>query len=98
MAYVPGFHSDIFVSYASEDHDEHMVKFIDDLRLYLKRELGKLFPEESIFFDRRALNERTVLGDSLAFAEPLLRDVRLVRAGIGLVSVFGTGADVEGEG
>jgi len=57
MAYVPGFKFDLFVSYATEDHDERMVKFIDDLRLYLTRELGKLFPDQSIFFDRRVLNQ-----------------------------------------
>jgi hypothetical protein len=60
MAYVPGFKYDLFVSYASEDHDKRMVKLIDDLRSYLTRELGKLFPDDSIFFDRRALNQRPV--------------------------------------
>jgi len=58
MAYVPGFHYDLFVSYATEDCDERMVKFINDLRLYLVRELGKLFTEHSIFFDRTELSQR----------------------------------------
>lgn len=60
MAYVPGFKYDVFVSYASEDHDKRMAKLIDDLRLYLTRELGKLFSDDSIFFDGRALNQRPV--------------------------------------
>ncbi len=60
MAYVPGFSYDVFVSFASEDLDERMAKLIDDLRRYLKRELGKLFADDSIFFDRRSLNQRPV--------------------------------------
>ncbi|HEV3037284.1 MAG TPA: toll/interleukin-1 receptor domain-containing protein [Candidatus Angelobacter sp.] len=56
MAYVPGFQHDLFVSYGSEDYDAQMGRFVADLRVYLARELGKLFKGESVFFDRQNLN------------------------------------------
>jgi len=56
MAYVPGFEYDVFVSYASDDDDGRLDQFVKDLRAYLARDLGKLFTEESIFFDRQDLN------------------------------------------
>jgi hypothetical protein len=56
MTYVPGFQYDLFVSYASDDDDGRLAQFVKDLRAYLARDLGKLFTEESIFFDRQDLN------------------------------------------
>lgn len=57
MAYVPGFEYDIFISYATEDHDARLTTFLADLRLHLRRDLGKNFTDECVFFDREALNK-----------------------------------------
>jgi hypothetical protein len=56
MAYVPGFHYDLFVSYASNDDDGQLAQFVNSLRIYLAGELGKLFTEQSLFFDQQELN------------------------------------------
>jgi TIR domain-containing protein len=56
MAYVPGFEYDLFISYASDDFDE-LKQLIEDIRTYLRRELGKEFSSErGIFLDRQELN------------------------------------------
>lgn len=60
MAYVPGFQYDVFVSYASNDDDGRLGQFVNDVRAYLTSELGKLFTERSVFFDRQDL-QRTPL-------------------------------------
>lgn len=56
MAYVPGFRYDVFVSYATSDDDGRLAQFVEDIRKYLSAEFGKLFPNESVFFDRNDLN------------------------------------------
>ncbi len=57
MAYVPGFEYDLFLSYASDDFDERLAGLIQELRLYLRRELGKDFSQDrGIFLDRNELN------------------------------------------
>jgi hypothetical protein len=57
MAYVPGFEYDLFISYASDDLDESLKGSLKELRVYLRRELGKDFdPEHGIFFDHDELN------------------------------------------
>ena len=56
MSYVPGFQYDLFVSYASTDDDGKLAQFVNDLRIYLAGDLGKLFTRQSIFFDRQDLN------------------------------------------
>ncbi|HEX7423306.1 MAG TPA: toll/interleukin-1 receptor domain-containing protein, partial [Terriglobales bacterium] len=56
MAYVPGFQYDLFVSYACNDDDGRLAQFVNNLRVYLAGELGKLFTERSVFFDRQDLN------------------------------------------
>ena len=56
MAYVPGFEYDVFISYASDDYDATLERLVQDLRVYLRRELGKDFPERGIFLDRQELN------------------------------------------
>src|SRR5437763_1804574 len=58
MAYVPGFEYDIFLSYASDDLDDNLKTFFNDLRIALRRQLGKDFSDEhSIFLDRNELNQ-----------------------------------------
>ena len=56
MAYVPGFQYDLFISYASNDDDGRLTQFVNDIRVFLNRELGKLFTEQCVFFDRQDLN------------------------------------------
>lgn len=56
MAYVPGFQYDLFISYASNDDNGRLTEFVNDLRVYLAGDLGKLFTEQSVFFDRQDLN------------------------------------------
>jgi hypothetical protein len=56
MAYVPGFEYDVFISYASDEADSRLEGFVQELRLYLRRELGKEFSERGVFFDRQELN------------------------------------------
>ena len=56
MAYVPGFRHDLFISYASDNYDAGLERFVADLRAYFRQELGRLFTEESIFFDQQYLN------------------------------------------
>jgi hypothetical protein len=56
MAYVPGFEYDVFISYASDDFDDKLDNFVQDLRIYLTRALGKDFSEHGIFLDRQELN------------------------------------------
>lgn len=57
MAYVPGFEYDLFISYASDDMDESLSRFIRELRVGLRRELGKEFDaDHGIFLDRDELN------------------------------------------
>jgi len=60
MAYVPGFQYDVFISYASDDHNGRMVQFVQDIGSYLRKELGKLFDERYIFFDLQELNRSPV--------------------------------------
>jgi hypothetical protein len=56
MAYVPGFEYDIFLSYASDDLDDKLRTFFNDLRISLRRDLGKEFSDEhGIFLDRNEL-------------------------------------------
>jgi len=55
--YVPGFRYDIFLSYASDDIDDKLGALFTDLRLALRRELGKDFSKENgIFLDKDELN------------------------------------------
>jgi hypothetical protein len=57
MPYVPGFEYDLFLSYASDDFDGKLEGFVRDLRVFLRRELGKDFSQErGIFLDRQELN------------------------------------------
>jgi hypothetical protein len=56
MAFVPGFQYDVFITYASDVDDGRLTQFVHDLRVHLTGELGKLFTERSIFFDRQDLN------------------------------------------
>jgi hypothetical protein len=57
MAYVPGFEYDLFISYASDDLDDRLKGLVQDLRVYLRRELGKEFDvDRGIFLDRDELN------------------------------------------
>jgi hypothetical protein len=61
MAYVPGFEYDIFLSYASDDLDDKLKTFFHDLRIGLRRELGKEFSDEhGIFLDRNELNQSPI--------------------------------------
>jgi hypothetical protein len=60
MSYAPGFRYDLFISYASDDYDERMALFFRELRVYVARELGKLFTEDSVFHDRQDLNRTPV--------------------------------------
>src|ERR1700761_5248491 len=57
MGYVPGFEYDIFLSYASDDLDDKLRSFFAELKLALRRELGKDFSNErGIFLDKDELN------------------------------------------
>jgi hypothetical protein len=56
MAYVPGFRYDLFISYARNDDDGRVTQFVKQLSAYLTGELGKLFTEANVFFDREDLN------------------------------------------
>jgi len=56
MTYVPGFEYDLFISYASDDMEDTLEAFVRDVRVYLKRQLGKEFSERSVFFGRQELN------------------------------------------
>ena len=61
MAYVPGFEYDIFLSYASDDLDDNLKTFFNDLRVALRRQLGKDFSDEhGIFLDRSELNQSPI--------------------------------------
>ena len=56
-AYVPGFEYDIFLSYASDDLDDKLKALFADLKLALRRELGKDFSlAHGIFLDKDELN------------------------------------------
>src|SRR5689334_4294228 len=61
MAYVPGFEYDLFLSYASDDFDDKLQGLVRDLRVYLRRELGKdLSEERGIFLDRNELDRTPI--------------------------------------
>jgi hypothetical protein len=56
MAFVPGFQYDLFITYASNDDNGRLTQFVHDFSAHLTGDLGKLFTERSIFFDRQDLN------------------------------------------
>ena len=61
MGYVPGFEYDIFLSYASDDLDDKLKALFADLKLALRRELGKDFSNErGIFLDKDELNHSPI--------------------------------------
>jgi hypothetical protein len=61
VGYVPGFEYDIFLSYASDDVDDKLKALFADLRLALRRELGKDFSNErGIFLDKDELNHSPI--------------------------------------
>ena len=60
-AYVPGFEYDIFLSYAGDDLDDKLRALFTDLKLALRRELGKDFsPDRGVFLDQAELNETPI--------------------------------------
>jgi hypothetical protein len=62
VAYVPGFEYDIFLSYASDDLDDKLTALLAELRLALRRELGKDFSNErGIFLDKDELNQTPIV-------------------------------------
>jgi hypothetical protein len=61
VAYVPGFEYDIFLSYASDDLDDKLKALYAELKLALRRELGKDFSNErGIFLDKDELNHSPI--------------------------------------
>jgi hypothetical protein len=61
VGYVPGFEYDIFLSYASDDVDDKLKALFADLKLALRRELGKDFSNErGIFLDKDELNHSPI--------------------------------------
>ncbi len=61
MAYVPGFQYDLFISYACNDDDGRVTQFVRELGwVILEGNWGKLFTEESVFFDRQDFNRSPI--------------------------------------
>jgi hypothetical protein len=60
MAYVPGFHYNFFVSYASEYNSEgDITRFVEDTLYILSHHLGRGFNADHVFFDREQLGNAT---------------------------------------